>query len=279
MPVTFGLHYVAEIVMIGTLVTLNLRWIIRDRIFQAIMAVALVMLLLVPSFSLFSMRQVQELAVTLALSSISFILLALSILLGASSIWRDVEKRYTTAVISLPASRSAFIWGKFLAVALFLVVCALLLGAVSAVGIKISSGIYPSAVPIQWGKIVLALAAIMLKYILLAAIAIFFSSLSTSFFLPFFASLAIYLTGSASQDVFEYISGDVGSRMAPFARILITGVYYVIPNFSAFNFTVQAVYPLPVPASDIGYTLAYFITYTGLALAGGNWFFSRRELS
>jgi ABC-type transport system involved in multi-copper enzyme maturation permease subunit len=237
------------------------------------------MLLLVPSFSLFSMRQVQELAITLSFSCISFILLALSILLGASSIWRDVEKRYTTAVISLPASRSAFIWGKFLAIAIFLVASALLLGSVSVIAIKISAAVYPSVVPIQWGKIGIALAAIMLKYILLSAIAVFFSSLSTSFFLPFFATLAIYLTGSASQDVFEYVSGGDGEKIAPLARLLIKGVYYILPNFSAFNFNLQAIYPLPVHFQDLGYTLAYFIVYTGLALAGANWLFSRRELS
>ena len=86
------------------------------------------------------------------------------------------------------------------------------------------------------------------------------------------------MTGSASQDVFEYVSGAEGARIALFARVLIKGVYYIIPNFSAFNFNLQAIYPLPVHFSDLLFILAYFIAYTGLALAGANWLFSRREL-
>jgi ABC-type transport system involved in multi-copper enzyme maturation permease subunit len=133
-------------------------------------------------------------------------------------------------------------------------------------------------VPIQWGRIGVALGASLLKYVLLAAIAVFFSSLSTSFFLPFFATLAIYLTGSASQDVFEYISGDEGSKIAPLAQLLIKGVYYILPNFSAFDFNFQAIYPLPLHPADLVYTSVYFIVYTGVALSAANWFFSKREL-
>ena len=61
--------------------------------------------------------------------------------------------------------------------------------------------------------------------------------------------------------------------------MLIKGVYYLLPNFSAFDFNLQAIYPLPVHIADLGYTIAYFIVYAGLALAGANWLFSRRELA
>ncbi len=71
----------------------TVRSILRDRVLHALLGVALLLFLLVPVFSLFSMRQVQELSVTLCLSALSLVLLVLSVLLGASSIWRDIERR------------------------------------------------------------------------------------------------------------------------------------------------------------------------------------------
>lgn len=265
--------------MIGNLFALNLKWIIRDKTFQALLAVALLLLFLVPVLSVFSMRQVQELAVTLSLSFISLVLLVLSTLLGASSVWRDIERRYTTAVMTLPASRGDYIWAKFLAIAFFLLASAVILAAVSAVAIIAASAVYPSSVPIQWGKIALAIAGDTGKYILLTAIALFFSSLSTSFFLPFFATLAIFFAGSASQDVFEYVSGEFGTKISLPAQWTVKGVYYLLPNFSAFNLKVQAVYPLPIDYPGLCYTFLYFIIYTALAITGAIWVFSRRELA
>ena len=78
--------------------------------------IALAMILLVPAFSSFSMRQVQELSITLSLSSVSLILLVITLLLGASSIWRDIEKRYTTSILTLQISRAAFLLSKFFSI-------------------------------------------------------------------------------------------------------------------------------------------------------------------
>ncbi|MGA2152083.1 MAG: ABC transporter permease, partial [Geobacteraceae bacterium] len=84
----------------------NLLMLLRDRLLQAVLGVAAVMLLLVPSLSTFSMRQVQELAITLSLSSISLVLLVLALLLGSSAVWRDIERRYTASILALPVSRA-----------------------------------------------------------------------------------------------------------------------------------------------------------------------------
>jgi len=256
----------------------TLRWALRDRLLHALLGVSLLVLLLVPLFSTFSMRQVQELSITLSLSSLSFTLLVLSILLGASSVWRDVERRYTVAVLTLPVSRASYLLGKFVGVALIILICSLLLSLVSFPVIVLSAAQYPSEIPIHWGNLILAVGANCLKYILLATIALFFSCIGTSFFLPFFAAISIYLAGSASQDVFEYISGEFGRTVSPAGKLLAKGAYYLLPNFSAFDLQVQAIYGLPVPTGGLVYTLLYFLVYTATVLVLAVWVFSRREL-
>lgn len=256
----------------------NLRAILRDRILHAICAVAVVMILLVPSMSSFSMRQVQELAITLSLSAVSLSLLVITLLLGASSIWRDIERRYTTSILTLPLSRSTYLLSRFAGIAVFLAAATLLLSIGSVVVIKLAAVSYPSDVPIHWENIVLALAGNLFKYILLAAFALLLSAVSTSFFLPFFGTVVMYLCGSASQEVYEYVSGQLGQGVSPLAAKIVTGTYYLIPNFAAFDFQVQAIYGLDVPYDGLLLVVLYTLVYTGILLGLAIFAFNRRQL-
>jgi ABC-type transport system involved in multi-copper enzyme maturation permease subunit len=267
--------------MINQIISLcraNLWMLLRDRILYAVLGVAVVMLFMVPSLSSFSMRQVQELAITLSLSTISMVLLVVTLLLGSSSIWRDIERRNTASILTLPVSRDSYLLAKFFSIGIFIVVAGVVLAVASAVMIGLAAAQYPSELPIAWGNIALAIGADILKYLLLASVAVLFSTVSTSFFLPFFVTLAIYLAGSASQEVYEYVSGQFAQQIAPVQVAAIKGVYYLLPNFAAFNFKVHAVYALPVSTKAIFFPLGYAVVYGGLVLGAAIWAFNRREL-
>ncbi len=267
--------------MVRSLIALtvsNLRMILRDRILHGVFGVALVMLFLVPSFSSFSMRQAQEVSVTLSLSASSLLLLVVTLLLGTSSIWRDIERRYTSSVLTLPLSRVTYLLAKQCSIAIFLTLCGVILFVVTTVVVTIASAQYASELPIVWGTIALAVAADVLKCFLLTGVAILLSSISTSFFLPFFGTLSLYLAGSASQGVYEYVSGSFGQDISAPILAMIKAVYYLLPNFSAFNFKVHAVYALPVTWGEIGFPFVYLVTYTAILFGLSVWVFNRREL-
>ncbi len=256
----------------------NLRLILRDRILHAVLSVAAVLLLLVPALSGFSMRSVQELSITLCLSAISLVLLILALLLGSSAVWRDVERRYTSSVLPLPVQRSTYILAKFASISLFLGLCGFLLFVAAACVIPLASAQYTSELPIAWGLILAAVVADILKSMLVAAVAILLSSVSTSFFLPFFGTATIYLAGSASQEVYEYLTGQFGQEISPLAFKLVQLAYYLLPNFAAFDFKVHAVYALTLSLSDIFFPLLYALTYGALLLGLAVWAFNRRQL-
>jgi Cu-processing system permease protein len=257
----------------------TLKGFIRDRLLQLLLACALFIFLAVPALSLFSMRQVQELSVTLSLSAISVILLVLTVILGSSSVWRDLDRRYLASILGLPVSRTSYILGKFAGIVVFILIGSLLLGLVASVDIALVSSQYPSDIPVRWLQIWEAITMDGLKYVLVAAIALLFSSLSTSFYFPFIATLVIYFCGGASQGVYEYITSDYGKKLSTLARGLISSIYYCIPNFATFDFKVQAVYPLPVPVQGLLFTGVYFLLYTGIILIITVWAFNRRELA
>ncbi len=263
---------------IAILVKIHLRSILRDRVLYAVLGVGFVILLAVPSLSGFSMRQVQELSITLSLSATSSVLLVVTLLLGSSSIWRDVERRYTSSILTLPISRASFLLSKFFSIVLFLLICSLVLGLCSSVVILLAASTSPSDVPIHLGNIALVLTGDVLKYTILASFALLLSTVSTSFYLPFFGALVIFFCGSASQEVFDYLSGQFGQSISP---ILMKGValaYYLLPNFSSFDFQVQAVYGLTVPFEGIFLTVVYAFTYTSILLGLAVFAFERREL-
>lgn len=260
------------------IIQITLKGIFRDRVFQGIMALA-ALFLFIPSAASLSMRQVTELSITLSLSLISFILLLLSVFLGATSIWKDMERRYTFSVISLPISRTSYLLGRFFGLALFLVLTSAVLGAVASLAIKVSSGIYPSERPIVWGYLFLTIVFATLKYILLIAVAMLLSTVSTSFFLPVFGTICVFLASGVTQQVYEFVISPASMKaISPFLKSIATVIYYLLPNLASFDMKVNAIYSIAPSSSGLGLTVAYFITYTSILLGSAALLFGQREM-
>lgn len=263
---------------IGAIMSITLKGIFRDRVFHGIMALA-ILFLGIPAAASLSMRQVTELSITLSLSLISFILLLLAVFLASTSIWRDMERRYTFSVLSLPLSRPSYLLGRFCGISLFMLLTATVLGCGAAAAIKVSSGIYPSEKPFDWGLIVLSIGFDACKYILLAAVGLLLSTFSTSFFLPVFGTISIFFAGSAIQQVYDYVnSPSVDKNLSPIVKQCANALYYILPNLDSFNLKVNAIYTIAVNWTGILTTFLYFIVYVGMVMSLASLVFSRREM-
>lgn len=260
------------------IIIVTLKGIFRDRVFQGIFALA-ILFLFIPLAASLSMRQVSELSITLSLSLNSFILLLLSVFLGATSLWKDMERRYTFSVLSLPISRASYLLGRFFGLALFLVLTSTVLGGVAMLVIKIASGIYPSDRPIIWGYLLLAIGFATLQYILLVAVALLLSTVSTSFFLPVFGTICTFLASGITQQVYEYINSAASQQtVTPFIKTVASAVYYLLPNLAGFDLKVNAIYGIAPNMQGLGLTLGYFAAYTATLLGAAALLFQRREM-
>jgi ABC-type transport system involved in multi-copper enzyme maturation permease subunit len=261
----------------ASIIGITLKGIFRDRVFQGIMVTACAFLL-IPGIASLSMRQVTELSLTLSLSLSSFILLLLAVFLGGTSLWKDIERRYTFSVLGLPLSRQSYLLGRFGGTALFVLLASVVLGIAAFAVVLYSSTIYPPDRPIVWGTMAICILFDALKYILLIAVAFLFSTVSTSFFLPVFGTIATFLAGGVTQQVYEYVHSPASKNLSPVVRQIATGLYYLLPNFSAFDLKVNSIYGLPVPANGLFLTMAYFVVYVGIMLSLSAAIFSRREM-
>ncbi len=256
------------------IISITFKGIFRDRVFRGI-AVSALFFILIPWISSLSMRQVVELSITLSLSLLSIMMLLLSVFLGGSSLWKDTERRYTYSVLGLPLTRTSYLLGKFFGIALYLLLTSLVLGAVGGIVIKYVSVIYPPLRPVVWLNVFLSFLFVALKYILLVAVAFLLSTVSTSFFLPIFGSLAVFFAGSASQEAYDFlVSAKSYSRVI---KETATVLYYILPNFSAFDLSANAIYGIGLSPSGVMLTMGYFVIYTAMILTLASIVFSRRE--
>ena len=262
-----------------SILLITLKGIFRDRVFQGIMVMAL-LFLFIPTIGSLSMRQVTELSITLSLSLISFILLLLAVFLGGTSLWKDIEKRYTFSVLGFPLSRTSYILGRFMGNALFLCLTALFLGVITLLVILWAKGLYPPSRPVRWDNMMIAVLFDTLKYLLLVSVAFFFSSVSTSFFLPIFGTISVYLVGNASQEVYDYLhSGSQSVKVLPGMVVKAASLlYYLIPNLAAFDYKLQAVYGLDIAGRGMALTVLYWVIYTTIMLALTAVIYERREM-
>ena len=98
------------------------------------------------------------------------------------------------------------------------------------------------------------------------------------FFLPIFGALGFFLAGSASQQVYDYLRSASAKSYSPLIKDVVSGLYYVLPNFSAFDLSVNAIYGIDLPLSGLMLTIGYFTIYTAIILTLSAIVFSRREI-
>jgi Cu-processing system permease protein len=101
---------------------------------------------------------------------------------------------------------------------------------------------------------------------------VFFSTFSSPF-LSAALTFGLWVIGHFNADLrnFEAV---VESRLA---ALLARALYYILPNFAAFDIKNQVVHALPVPAGYVVTTALYGFVYIALLVSGAVVIFSRRD--
>lgn len=252
---------------------------VRDRVFITLVIVSILcFVILVPSVSSLSMRQVREVAVSLSLSIISFVSLILTIFLGVNLVYRNIERRFAHSVISLPVSREKYILGKFIGLFSIMGSGLIIMSVFSVVGITIASKLYQSDIPMLWENFIAAVFFEFIILIIISSISIFFSSFSTNLFLPLFATIGTYIIGNVTQPVMDYINSPYGERLPMSSIYISTIVYYIFPNLSAFDLKFNAIYSRPISPMYMVTAIAYAALYIIIILSLSALIFRKREL-
>ena len=252
---------------------------IRDRLLLGLFVASLFLLLSMPLFSTFSMRDVTGVAMTYSLSVVSAIGLILTIFLGGSLVSRDIQSRTIYSVATLPISRSRYILEKYLGLAQLLFCSVAILGFLNFIGLTVLANAYPPDKQIIWGNYFLYLLFDLERLLVLSSVLILFSSVATSSFLPMILTLAVYFVGTTTEKVKYYLETfKEAETISPLVKAIVKAAYYVFPNLSFFDLKLQAIYSLPVDFSAAFAAFFYGLGYIVIMLTLASFIFRRRDL-
>lgn len=219
-------------------------------------------------FSLFlgevSLYQNEKVVKDIGLASISLLGVFVAIFLGVNSLFKELDRRTIYAIISKPLSRSQFLVGKFLGMALVLAVVVMAMTAF----LYVVTGLLESGIDLG---LLPAIGLIYVELLIVAAIAILFSSFSTPFLSAFFTA-GFFIVGRVAQDL-----GQFGERSQnPAFKFFAKSVQKVF-DLASFNLRDTVVHKLPVYAEDFWFPVLYGLIAVGLLLTISISLFQRRD--
>jgi ABC-type transport system involved in multi-copper enzyme maturation permease subunit len=184
----------------------------------------------------------------LGINSIHFFGVLIAIFIGIQLVFREMEKRTIYMVLSKPLRRYHFLLGKFLGMALTLLLILVALAAVFYLVLFIKGGSNP--------RLLSSFYLIYLEWIIITGVALLFSSFSTPL-LSTMLTLATFLMGHLTESLLM-LKARIASE---FSNAILTVLFYILPNLELFNIRAHVVHNLALPAGFFGQTTLYWIFY------------------
>ena len=252
---------------------------LRDRLIQSLLFAGLFFLISTVVFSSFSMRQTLEVAINYSLATVQLLTILTTLFLGLNLLSREIETRAGYGLLTQPLSRTQYLLGKFVGLALLSCIIVFLLSVCSVMGILLVKFSEQGVQSINWLNYGFATSGILMMAMLLGATSLLFSAVATSAILPFLATIGVWFIGQSTQTVKNYLDANLTDHsITPFLKTVITGAYYFFPNLSLLDFKVYTIYNLPIPDGQVCYSLIYALVYTGILLCIASGLFQSRDM-
>jgi len=248
--------------------TNTFREAVRDRVLYNLIAFALLMsgaAVLVGQISLDIERLV---VINLGLTAVSLFGIVIAIFIGIGLVSKEIDKRTLYTVLSRPVRRWEFIAGKFFGLTGTLVVNTVLM----AVGVFAALAYVSRHFQSSDASVLVALYFIVLQFVVITALALFFSSFSSPLLSAVF-TFSLFVIGSFAEDLRGFAKMTHG-----ITRLLATAAAYLVPNFSALNIISQVAHGEGVASQLVAYNSAYALVYATAVLSGAVLIFEHRNL-
>ncbi|HTP52589.1 MAG TPA: ABC transporter permease subunit [Anaeromyxobacteraceae bacterium] len=200
----------------------------------------------------------------LGLSAATAIGTLIAVFVGSSLVAGDIERRVLQPVVAKPASRTQYLLGRYLGLSLALLLNLLAMAILLSCVLCFEAG---SLHPLD-ASLGAALLMMAVQFLVVAAVAILFSSVTSTTLAAIF-TLALAMAGHLTSEVRAIWQGE--------ATWIPKVIWYLVPNLNALSLNASVIYRSPVPA---GAWLAalYGAFYAAAALSLASLTFERRDL-
>lgn len=200
----------------------------------------------------------------LGLAGIHFFGILVTVLIGINLVFRELEKRTVYLILAKPIRRYQFLLGKYLGLALTLLLTLVSLAIVFYLVLVIKKDAEP--------RFLIAFAMMYLEWLMIAAIAILFSSFSTPL-LSTILTFAAFMCGHLTQSLLM-----LGDRIRSEAvKSVLAFLFYILPNLELFNVRTQVVYKVALSPVLLLQTGAYWFLYTATFILLAIVIFERKD--
>jgi len=203
----------------------------------------------------------------LGLASINFFCVLIAIFTGIDLVYKEIEKKTIYNILSKPVSRSCFVIGKFLGLALTLIVALISMVIIFFLFMFLFSGKFEL-------RILVYFILLYFELLIITSISLLFSSFSTPILSSIF-TISLYLIGH----VIWTFNGFKDKIVNPIIKIISYILYYLLPNLEKFNIKNSVVMNSDLDSSMILGSICYAIFYIAALLILTILIFNKREFT
>lgn len=242
----------------------TLREALRRKLQVNLLLFALLLLLVSAVVSSLTLGEMHRIAADLGLTAMEAMGSLIAVFLGAGAVAGDVERRALYPLVAKPISRAEYLLGRYLGLAATLLLNLAVMAVTLAAVLVLVDG---SARPLDLAFLA-AVGGIGVQFLVIAAIAVLFSAVTTTTLAAIFA-LSLTVAGRLSNDLRTLWTSD--------GAVVGRAIWYLLPNLSALSLNEQVVYRTPPPAS-VWLAVVHAVLYAAAALALAASIFERRDL-
>lgn len=250
---------------IGVIAVNAFRESLRDKILYNLVLFAGLLIGLSVLLADLSITEHHKVIADMGLAAINLIGVIIAIFIGISLVNKEIERRTIYTIMARPISRSFFIMGKYLGLALTLFVNMAFMLAVFLLTLWLYH------VPIH-PSLFQASVLIFVEILVVTAIALFFSTFTSTTLSAIF-TLGLYVIGHLTADLRTLVSNSGSSPIASFVDLL----YYLCPNLEMLNIKGQAAVGIVAAPEYVVMASLYGLMYAGVLLIGACLVFQQRD--
>ncbi len=252
---------------------------VRDRVLYGIAAFAI--LLVVASLLIGQITAGQDLKIIKDLGLVAIELggVLMTVFIGVGLVSREIDRRSIYSLLAKPLPRAELILGKYLGLLLTL--------AVNVAGMTVAFyavlawmwWLSPAEVRASWDapaldpQLLVAVLMIFVELALLTAIAVFFSTFTSSGLISIAFTIGLFVAGLSSPELRHF--GD--AARPTLLTSLVTAVGWILPAFSLFDYKNDVVHGITWPLARVAAAIAYAGAYIAALVTAAMLVFSRRE--
>lgn len=256
---------------------------LRGHSFRGLTVLAIALVGMAYLSASFSARQPQAVALDVGLSGMRFSLVLMGLFWVQELVTREVERRTVNFTLAYPVHRSAYVLGRFVAIASLLLVALAVLGGALGLVVSYSSGGYVQARPVILGfPYVATLFGIWLDVLVVTAFGMMMASFSTVSILPLAVGAAFAIAGKTLGPVMDFLFvrqaegiEDIAQHYSP----IVDAMRWLLPDLSRLDWRPWPMYGLqiefPIMMWSISMALGYILFMLAIAVLA----FSRREFA